>query len=156
PRCLEDQTCTVDRNCILDHEIHQLLRKFLRDAAEMFSGDVHRALLFRPDPTTDDQYLTLWELYGGIDEDSKQRKRFYVGPSKPDTKRGVAGESFYNRKLIVTHILEAKPHWKSDREATYICFEPFDREDTSSFYPPYSSFVCIPIIIGRDKNDCLG
>jgi hypothetical protein len=141
--------------CDLECEVHNIVRRLLKQAIEAFPRDVHRAILFLPDPRFNGEYLTVWEDYGGIDKDSKERKKFYIGIERPDLKKGVAGEAFHERKLIVTHIIEQNSRWHPDRES-YICFDSENTLGSMNSHPPYTSFVCVPLIVQKGDKECLG
>ncbi len=135
----------------VDDEVHKLIKKVLRDVTKAFPKDIPRGSLFRPDAPG--EYLTLWEFNGAMDDESRVRKKFYIGSARSDVKRGVAGEAFCAKELLVTRIEEVANEckWKANREY-YICFEP-DEDGTFIPYPPYRSFICAPIIV---ETACLG
>src|SRR5258708_9030709 len=104
----------------LEVKVRSIVKRLLKQATEAFPRDVHRAVFFRPEG----KYLKLWEECGGIDTDSRKRKKFYIGEEqRPGMKRGVAGEAFHKLSVIVVHIKDYKGSWKSDNEEVYICFD---------------------------------
>jgi len=65
--------------------------------------------------------------------------------------RGIAGEAFFYRQLRVAHIKKENGRWEPEPDSKgYI---EFDKERP---YPPYRSFVCVPIYFKEDAIDCLG
>jgi hypothetical protein len=126
-------------------EMKRLLVELLRDATRAFAGDVHRASILLPDTSRD--HLRVWAHYQ-MPEESVARLKFYIG-QEVDRKRGVAGEVFLDSQLRVVHIKEDNGHWKPDT-GSYIVF------DAKRPYPPYRSFVSVPIVVGEETTDCLG
>lgn len=116
--------------------IRRLFTYLLRDATAAFTGEVHRAVIFLPDATR--EYLRAWVHYQ-MPQESLDRSVFYIGKNGDDRKRGIAGETFIEGKLLVAHILRSKDYWKCDSEH-YIDF------DKTRPYPPYKSLISIPII----------
>ncbi len=55
----------------LEDEVRSIVKRLLKQATEAFPRDVHRAVFFRPEG----KYLKLWEECGGIDTDSRKRKK---------------------------------------------------------------------------------
>jgi hypothetical protein len=126
-------------------EMKRLLVELLRDATRAFVGDVHRASILLPDTSRD--HLRVWAHYQ-MPEESVARLKFYIG-QEVDRKRGVAGEVFLDGQLRVVHIKEDNGHWKPDTES----YRVFDAKRP---YPPYRSFVSVPIVVGEEAADCLG
>lgn len=143
----------------LEKEVQNIVWLLLKQSTEAFRGDVNRAFLLLPDATG--QHLKVWKYYGGDPEDIK-RKSFYIGEDLPKgSKRGIAGQVFYERKLIVTRIVEDPDKgWKPspDNGESYICFDEPHREGERlvSPKPPYKSFVCVPLIVEPGSSECLG
>ena len=125
-------------------EMRRLLEELLKDAIWAFAGDVHRALILLPDPSR--EYLRVWAHYQ-MPEASVIRTRFYIG-KEIDRKRGVAGEVFLDGQLRIEHIRQADGSWKPDSNS-YIVF------DAKRPYPPYRSFICVPIV-AEEATNCLG
>ncbi len=143
----------------LEDEVRSIVRLLLKQSTEAFRDDVHRAFFLLPDPTINGDYLKVWEDFGGIDRDSKKRKKFYIGKNlAPGSKRGIAGEAFYQRKLVFAHIIEDANGWKSDNEQSYICFDEQRKEKGRLLYPrpPYNSLVCVPLVAEKGARECIG
>ena len=133
----------------IDTEMHRFIKKLLASATRVFSK-VYGSSLFLPDIANKED-LTIWEHYQ-VPTDSVMRAKCYIGPARLDRKRGVAGEAFLKKEVIVAHITKEQDEngqWKFDKES-YI---PFTEEGT---YPAFNSFACVPIIVGASSNDCLG
>src|SRR5207248_2250654 len=130
-----------------EDEMKRLLVELLRDVTRAFAGDVNRASILLPD--TAKEYLRVWAHYQ-MPEESIGRTQFYIG-KEIDRKRGVAGEVFSDSQLRVVHIQikEGIGDWKPD-STDYMVF------DTKRPYPPYRSFVGVPIVGGEETIACLG
>ena len=116
-------------------DMQRLLRELLRDATRAFAGHVHRASILLPDAGR--EYLKIWAHHQMPDE-SVIRTRFYIG-NEENRIRGVAGETFLDTQPRVAHFTQENPRWKCDLN----CYIDFDKNRP---YPPYRSFVAIPII----------
>ena len=144
----------------LEDEVRFIVGRLLKQATEAFPRDVHRAVFFRPDPARNGKYLELWEECGGIDKNNIKRKNFYIGEERqPGVQRGIAGEAFHKRNIIVAHIKDHNGVWKgkADKDA-YICFDEERIEAGQLTYPrpPYTSLACVPLVIHKGGKDCLG
>jgi transcriptional regulator with GAF, ATPase, and Fis domain len=131
-----------------ENEIRRLLKKLLEDTCGTFAGDVDRAVLYLPDPRSGNEYLKYWEGYQ-MPPESILRSRFYVGTREVDKKRGLAGEAFFRRKILVAHIIKESHSWHADNDS-YINF------DETRPFPPYRAVVSVPLITGDNPTDCLG
>ena len=135
-----------------DNGVQRLLADVLRDTVETFTGQIHRASILLPD----EQGILLkpWASYQ-MPADSITRTQFYIG-SDAHRKRGIAGEAFVEREIIVGHIAHnAKDGHICDRRE-YIEF------DSNRHFPPYRSLICVPIIgiaattSGNNTVACIG
>lgn len=116
-------------------EMQRLLKELLRDATRPFDGHVHRASILLPE--SGGEYLKIW-AHHQVPDETLARTRFYIG-GEGDRIRGVAGETFLDAQLRVAHFAEEHPRWKCDLS----CYMDFDK---SRPFPPYRSFVAVPII----------
>ncbi len=135
-----------------EHQIKLFLAEALRDALELFQGEVCRASLLLPDPQ---EYLRVWTHYGMSQEDVN-RIGFYIGSdASKQREAGVAGEAFLRRQLLVGHIKATEGTWVCD-------IGSYTRFPGSQFPPPYRSFIIVPIIAmapkptERNVITCLG
>ena len=119
----------------------RIITDLLLDATAEFDGHVNRAALLLPDASG--EYLCCWASYQ-MPQESIDNMKFYVGPDQGRRQKesGVAGEVFISEKLQVGHLRRAA------NGGAWIC------EDCHSYiklsgrrsFPPYLSFVNIPII----------
>jgi KAP family P-loop domain len=118
--------------------VRRLLVDLLRLAARAFASDVHRAVILLPDAAN--EYLKIGASYQ-IPEVSRIRTKFYIGEDKSRiAARGVAGVAYLGQEMEIAHIgKEADGVWHFDTPS-YIQF------DEQRHYPPYRSFVNVPII----------
>jgi hypothetical protein len=136
-----------------EDEMQRLLAELLRDANAVFAGHVYRALILLPDEQAED--LMPW-AHVGMPQETLDHIRFHVGSDKSKKPlRGVAGESYLERKLRVTHVITEDKSWRTD------CLS-FIRFTEGDHLPPYRSFVCVPVIGADPKaptttvTTCLG
>src|SRR5205807_285152 len=101
-------------------------------------GDVHRGSILLPDTTG--EYLKVW-VHHQMPATSVARTVLYIGPDDNRRKReqGVAGEAFIKQEIIIAHLKKENEQYRFDKKS-YIEF------DGQRVFPPYSSFVCVPII----------
>jgi hypothetical protein len=133
----------------INDEMHRFIKRILSSSTHLFSK-VYGSSLFLLD-SQNKEVLTIWEYYQ-TPADSAARAKCYIGPARPGEKRGVAGEAYVKRSIIIAHMTQEKDdhgQWKFDKDS-YI---PFTEEGT---YPAFNSFACAPIIVGTGPNDCLG
>lgn len=130
-----------------EEEMHRLMRSLLANATKLVP-QVYGASLFLPNESC--QEMTIWE-HQGVPGDSAARAKCYIGPADVNRKRGIAGEAFVKKELILTHLIgqDEDGQWQFDKPS-YI---DFTEEGT---YPAFKSLVCIPIIAGTSSIDCLG
>lgn len=100
---------------------------------------VYGASLYRP---YDEENLKIWISYQ-VPEDSRMNATCYIG-SKTDRKRGVAGECFCEKTVVVAHKTKGLA---------------FDRESYLHFgnpgtHPAFESFICVPV--KTETSDCYG
>ncbi|HEX9987377.1 MAG TPA: GAF domain-containing protein [Chloroflexia bacterium] len=120
-----------------------LLKKFLKDATDVFTPDVCRASILRPDKSG--EYLECWEHHC-MPDISLRLERFYIGDRR-NIKRGVAGHSFTTRDVEIVHLRRVNGRWKADHDQ----YTPSKNNVTP---PTYRSFISAPII--SPDNQCLG
>jgi hypothetical protein len=128
----------------IEEEKKRIVTDVLLDAIAEFDGQIQRAALLLPD--TSREYLYCWANYQ-MSQDSIDSMKFYVGADQGRRQRegGVAGEVFLTRELQVGHLRQVNGIWICEDCPNYLKF-PGKRP-----FPPYHSFVNIPII-GIDPN----
>lgn len=124
--------------------MHDLLAEATAVITNTVPG-VYGASLYRP---VDEESLKIWVAYQ-VPEDSRINAKCYIG-SKTGIKRGVAGECFCEKTVLVAHKTN-----QVDREKDLV----FDRENYLHFgkhgtHPAFESFICVPV--NTDTSDCLG
>ncbi len=87
-------------------------------------------------------------MHGWVDEESKGQTRFCIDSRKDSSTRGLAGEVFLTRRIIVAHISDKKGVLRSD-EASYI---PSPHSKPSFC----GSLIGVPVTTGEETGDCLG
>lgn len=139
----------------IEEEKKRIITDILLGAIAEFDGHVHRAALLLPDASGD--YLYCWTNYQ-MPQDSIDNMKFYIGADQSRRQResGVAGEVFLTRELQVGHLRQVNGIWICEDCPNYMKFSgrrPF---------PPYLSFVNIPIIstdpntLNPSATTCLG
>ena len=119
-----------------DNEIKLILSDLLCDATKEFEGHVNRASIFLPDG----DYLKIWAHYG-MPPQSINRTQFYIGTDRNKLLReqGIAGEAFLSGQLCVGYMYQENNIWRCN-------FKGHVEFDLHRPYPPYRSFVCVPIV----------
>src|SRR5579883_322911 len=126
--------------------IRLLIKKLLHDAREAFP-EARKASLFLPDEQKENLLFYLSTGWDGADGSS--RRTFYIGNHDPEKKAGSAGEAFLRQKTLVTRFEKGADGLRPTRDS-YIFFD----DEHSAL--PYSSLVCVPILLDKKKPDCLG
>jgi hypothetical protein len=136
----------------LEKKVISFMKDILADLTTL-PPEVYGASLFLPHPIEKD-YLTIWTAYQ-VPEDSMRLAKCYIGPNH-GIKRGVAGECYLSRKLLVAHRINRKDmqgNWIFDSD-NYVHFPK------SKTLPAFKSLVCIPLVeTSTDDNPspkCLG
>lgn len=133
---------------ITTKNLHKFMHDLLADTTKVITNTVpgvYGASLYLPEGK---DYLKIWEAYQ-VPEDSRKNASCYIGPN-PDVRRGVAGECFCEKAVLVAHQTD-----KVDKNKDVI----FDRESYLHFgkqgtYPAFASFICVPV--KAESGDCLG
>lgn len=138
-----------------DVAMRNLLTEFLRDVTKIFGGEVSRASVLRPNPQKDKQgntipYLTLWASIG-MPEANGPDTSFYIGDDE-NTRRGVAGVTFYTGSIRVTHMLDDNNNWRvttfqlsGEHSLVEYHEQDYIETDHGRHFPPYKAFICLPI-----------
>lgn len=121
------------------HELKDLLAEIVGNTSAIFAGEVTRASAWRPAGP----YLQPW-FNRKMERQTGQK--FYIGDD-PVVRRGVAGESFRSKQILIAHVWVKDGEWRSDLD----CYVPSSSGNAS---PPYRSFVCVPLISLADV--CIG
>jgi len=136
-----------------EEALQRLLIELLLDATRTFTGDVNRASIMLPNETG--EYLKIWTHFQ-MPVESITRAQFYIGTdNNRKWERGVAGDAYITKKIIIAHRRNENGQYSIDK-TNYIEFD--DRRP----FPPYCSFVCVPILGStdnpsmQDSNACLG
>ena len=105
--------------------------------------DTHRAALFLPN----DKGELIIQEHQGMSEESIKRIKCYGGLLPPGvTQRGVAGEAFKEKKLIVAHIIEKEKGMLVADTSAYIYTNSININGQEILLPiSYRSLVCIPL-----------
>lgn len=125
--------------------MRQLIAKLQTDAKNTLPH-VHRATLFLPDAKREE--LSIFSLQGV----TSTGVICYIGPLRPDRKRGVAGEAFVKQDLIITRKTGERNQdgdWNFDRDS-YINFSG------SGVLPPFNAIACIPLLDKKGPDESLG
>lgn len=138
-----------------DIQVQRTLKEVLRDATVEFNGHVGRAAILLPNSAGD--FLECWVHYQ-MPQESIDDMKFYIGsdPQIQSDRGGVAGAVYRDQEIVVGHMTQRKNgHWICDDCEDYVKFH-----GTRPF-PPYRSFVNIPIITvssgaGHSNLICLG
>lgn len=130
----------------LNHGWHEFVAKAFETIAIDYLQNVRRGLLFLPDEKGEN--LIISDMHGWVDESSKNQTRFCIDSRKDSSTRGLAGEVFLTRRIIVAHISTKKDVLRSD-EVSYI--------PSLHSKPPFcGSLIGVPITTGEGTSDCLG
>ncbi len=126
-----------------DKASHSFMHDLLADATQLTTNitpGVYGASLYRPDEKK--VQLTIWEAYQ-VSEDSRRNALCYIGP-RTDIKRGVAGECFCEKTVLVAHKtnqIDKNKDWVFDRESYLHFGKP----------PVFESFICVPVLTVSDE-----
>jgi hypothetical protein len=128
----------------IEEEEKRIIKDILLGAIAEFDGQVHRAAILLPDVSG--EYLYCWANYQ-MSQDSIDSMKFYIGADQSRRQRegGVAGEVFLTGELQVGHLRQVNGIWTCEDCPNYMKF-PGRRP-----FPPYHSFVNIPLI-GIDSH----
>ncbi len=125
--------------------MRQLIAK-LQTNAKNTLPHVHRAALFLPDAKREE--LSIFRLQGVASTGTT----CYIGPPRPDRKRGVAGEAFVKQELIIARKTGERNQdgdWNFDRDS-YINFSG------SGVLPPFNAIACMPLFDKKGSSETLG
>jgi hypothetical protein len=118
--------------------VKQILREAFADAMVAFDGHVERAAVLLPDASG--EYLRCWVPYQ-MPQESIDNMVFYIGSDQQRVnERGVAGTVYLDREIAVGHMVHINDRW--------LCLDcdGYMPSKIVRAYPPYKSFVCVPII----------
>jgi hypothetical protein len=131
--------------------VQRLVEDLLEKALDVFYLFENCAIeMWHPDPNSPDD-LILWGQANSVDS-ARARTRFYIG-SQDRPRSGLAGYTFIDREIRVTHISRKNGEWVADLpEYLFIS----GRERANRF--PYRTLIAIPIIVAStDQSDrCIG
>lgn len=161
-----------------EEALRRTLVDLLLEGTRTFAGDVHRASILLPDSTG--EHLKIW-AHAEMPQGTVDTIQFYIGSDSLKRKReqGVAGEAFLKQEIIVIHVKKittraakrqttASSSRQQPGSNTYNEKHKYTIDKTSYLefsdnrpFPPYSSFVCVPIVGSTSSSTtasspCLG
>jgi len=125
---------------------HEFIARALETVFRGYLKDARRGCLFLPDARGES--LAVSDIRGWVNDNGKGQRTFCIDPQKVDSAKGVAGEAFLKRKVVVAHVSVDNGHLKCD-QASYV-------PSQDSILPFRGSLICVPVTSGESSSECLG
>jgi hypothetical protein len=123
--------------------VTSILKQLLRDCSRILGPQINRAYILRVAP---ERRLVAWVSYQ-MPESEMLERSFDLNSNDP-RERGVAGDAFLKRELVVVHMSQQRGGtWTADHDG----YKVFDSERP---HPPYRSFAVVPIL--ASDGNCRG